>query len=194
MHTSDQIRVFDDIVPPDLQGRLESLVSGPIWRYGWRSNDMQDRYCFWHAHFAGQANVRRNCLAELVENPNASPIAELWQFLSSELLIGHEPLRVYANAHTYGVEGYVHTDSTDEENYFTTIYYAHPVWRKNWAGDIVFYSRDDDEIIRAVAPRPGRLVHFPGSILHKAQAPGRECPELRVSIVIKTQLSSQAPQ
>lgn len=190
MHTSDQIRVLDDIVPLDLQRRLEELASGPIWRYGWRSNDRQDRYCFWHAHFAGKANTRRSCLVELVENPGAQAIAELWGVLSKQILNGHEPLRVYANAHTYGVEGYVHTDSTDEENYFTTIYYAHPVWRKNWSGEIMFYSPDGDDVMKAVAPRPGRLVHFPGSILHKAQAPGRECPELRVSIVIKTQLSS----
>lgn len=188
----DNIIALDDGVPLDLQHRLAEFVQQPIWRYGWRSNNRQDRYCFWHAHFAGgDGKSRADCSEELLRNEAASPVAALWEHLSAGLLKGHEPLRVYANAHTYGIEGYVHTDSTDEENYFTTIYYAHQVWRKNWAGEILFYERDNEDIVKAVYPKPGRLVLFAGSTPHKAQAPGRECPELRVSIVIKTQLAKR---
>jgi SM-20-related protein len=190
MQVHDQIEVMDDFVPLELQQQFAEFASRPIWGYGWRSNEKQDRYCFWHAHFAGKEKSRTSCLIELAENPRANEVFGLWNFLANNVLKGHEPLRVYANAHTYGVEGYIHADSTNEENYFTTIYYAHPAWRKNWAGEINFYSRESDEIIKSVIPRPGRLVHFPGSILHKAQAPGRECPELRISIVIKTQRAS----
>ena len=189
MTTQNDIIIHDDVIPIDLQKRIADFVRLPIWGYGWRSNGGQDRYSFWHAHFAGKdTKNRESCLPDLIDNEIAAPIAALWDFLSKELLRGHVPLRVYANAHTYGVEGYVHTDSTDEENYFTTIYYAHQVWRRNWSGEIVFFSKENDDIVKAIAPRPGRLVFFPGSILHKAQAPSRECPELRISIVIKTQL------
>ena len=183
-----EVLVFDDAVPVDLQEKLSSFVAQPIWRYGWHSNGRNDRYCFWHAHFAGgDGRSRRDCTSELEANETASPVIELWKFLKSGILAGHEPLRVYANAHTYGIEGYVHTDSTDEENYFTTIYYAHEVWRKNWSGELMFFERVGDEIANAVYPRPGRLLLFPGSIPHMAHAPSRECPELRISVVIKTQ-------
>ena len=180
-------------MPLDLQQQLAELIAEPIWRYGWHSNKSQDRFCFWHAHFAGgDGKSRIDCSRELENNRGARPVLALWRLLSTSLLRGHQPLRVYANSHTYGVEGYVHTDSTDEENYFTTIYYAHQVWRKNWSGETLFFARDSEEIVRAVYPRPGRLVSFRGSIPHMAHAPSRECPELRVSIVIKTQLAADS--
>jgi SM-20-related protein len=183
------ILVQDDLVPVELQLQLGELIRQPIWSYGWRSNKGQDRYCFWHAHFAGgDGNSRRDCSHELESNRGASSVFALWKFLSAGLLRGHQPLRVYANSHTYGIEGYVHTDSTDEENYFTTLYYAHPVWRKNWSGELLFFERDSEEIIKAIYPRSGRIVSFPGAIPHMAHAPSRECPELRVSIVVKSQL------
>jgi SM-20-related protein len=189
----DEVVVYDDFVPFEIQEKLSQMIQEPIWRYGWRSNKRQDRYCFWHAHFAGgDGGSRRNCEADLLTNSSAGPVIELWKFLSGNLLKGHEPLRVYANSHTFGVEGYVHTDNTDEENYFTTIYYAHPVWRRNWSGETLFFSKSSDEIIRAVFPKPGRLVSFHGATPHMAHAPSRECPELRVSVVIKTQIADEA--
>jgi SM-20-related protein len=191
MTPTDEISVQDDAVPFELQQQLADLIRQPIWGYGWRSNTSHDRYCFWHAHFAGgDGKSRRDCSGELENNQGAAPVLALWKFLSAGMLRGHQPLRVYANSHTYGIEGYVHTDSTDEENYFTTIYYAHQVWRRNWSGEILFFERDSEEIVKAVYPRPGRLVSFRGSTPHMAHAPSRECPELRVSIVIKTQLSA----
>lgn len=185
------IRIFDDLVPPALQEELAALVKEPIWRYGWKSNRRNDRFCFWHADFAGGgADSRTDCEEELAANPKARLIHELWKLFSSSILVGHEPLRVYANSHTYGVEGYVHTDSQDDENYFTTIYYAHSRWHKNWSGETLFFSNEGDDIIKAVYPRPGRVVSFPGSIPHTAHAPSRECADLRVAIVMKTQLVS----
>lgn len=191
MHAGARIAIHDDLVPAELQLRLQALVDGPIWRYGWRSNPLQDRYAFWHAHFAGgDGQSRAVCTDELVDNPHAAAVAALWRVLRQHTLAGHELLRAYANAHTFGVEGYIHTDSVDEDNYFTTIYYAHPLWRRNWSGELVFFDAGTEEIIQAVYPLPGRVICFPGSIPHKAQAPSRECPELRVCIVFKTQLAA----
>lgn len=183
------VMVFDDIVPDQLQRGILKLIRRPIWSYGWKSVKDRDRFCFWHAHFAGgEEENRANCQEELMNSSAAAPIHELWKLLSSDILKGHEPLRVYANGHTYGVEGYIHTDSTDEQNYFTTIYYPHPIWEPDWAGEIVFFSRDLEDISRSVYPKPGRVVLFRGATPHVARSPSRECPELRVCIVFKTQL------
>lgn len=187
-HIAKTIAVHDDLVPAPLRERLSTLVKQPIWQYGWRSNTRRDRFCFWHANFAGGGiESRINCEEELRKNTQANAVYDLWKILSAGPLAGHEPLRVYANSHTYGVEGYVHTDNDDEENYFSTIYYAHPVWHKNWSGETLFFARDGQDILKAVYPRPGRIVSFPGAIPHAAHAPSRECAELRISIVIKTQ-------
>ena len=183
------VTVLDDIVPLELQRRILKLVRRPIWSYGWKSIKDRDRFCFWHAHFAGgDEENRASCEDELAGNLAAAPVHDLWKLLSADILKDHEPLRVYANGHTYGVEGYVHTDSADEENYFTAIYYAHPLWDPNWAGETVFFSNQSEDISKAVYPKPGRVILFHGATCHVARSPSRECPELRICIVLKTRL------
>jgi len=184
-----EVSVHENVVPTELQREILKLVRSPIWAYGWKSIKDHDRYCFWHAHFAGgDDKCTDSCEQELDGNDIAKPINELWKYLASDLLKGHVPLRAYANGHTYGVEGYIHTDSDDKENYFTTIYYAHGIWDMNWAGETVFYSADTGEITKAVHPKPGRVIMFRGATPHVARSPSRECPELRISIVFKTKL------
>lgn len=188
-HLAKRIQVVDDIIPAAHQRALTTLVQGPIWRYGWRSNTRRDRFAYWNASFAGgDGENRLNCERELASKPELASVFALWKALEASVLAGHEPLRVYANSHTYGVEGYVHVDNEDDENYFSTIYYAHPVWHKNWSGETVFFTPDGQNIIASVYPKPARVVSFPGHIPHRAHAPSRECAELRISIVIKTQL------
>jgi SM-20-related protein len=188
-----QVRIFDELVSADLRSEILRLVRKPIWAYGWKSVKDRDRYSFWHAQFAGgDENSRDSCEGELGRSPALAPIFRLWQTLSSTILKGHEPLRVYANAHTFGVEGYVHTDSDDSQNYFTIIYYAHHYWEPNWAGETIFLEESGD-VISAVYPKPGRIVFFRGATQHVARAPSRECPEIRISVVIKTRLGNSVP-
>lgn len=183
----ERITFIDDFIEPPLRDRISALVRSPIWQYGWKSTREGERFAYWHSHFAGSDVGRFSCEDELASEPLLVPIHGLWKSLEARVLQGHEPLRVYANALTYGVEGSVHIDDPDTENYFSTVYYAHPVWSHNWAGDTVFYSADGQDIVRAIYPKPGRAVTFPGALPHCARAPSRDCGELRISIVIKTQ-------
>lgn len=188
-----QVFVTDDVVPAQLQHALTELTRQPIWKYGWRSNTRRERYCYWHAHIAGgDGDSRVNCENELAGDKRFSAVYALFKTLQTGPLQGHEPLRVYMNSHTYGVEGYVHQDNPDTDNYYSTVYYAHPVWHQNWAGDTVFYSKNEDDILTSVYPKPGRAVTFHGAIPHCARAPSRDCNELRVSIVFKTQRQDTA--
>jgi SM-20-related protein len=193
MMNSPVVRQPQNLVPARLQERIIRLTQGPIWQYGKRSSRANDRYAFWCAHFAGGGSASRvSCEQELAENVSAAPIFELWQALKAGPLDGHEPLRVYANAHTYGVEGYVHTDNDDTENYFSTVYYAHPVWHRNWGGETVFYAKDQSgAIVDAIYPEPGTAITFPGAIPHCAKGPTRDCIDLRITIVIKTQRAGE---
>jgi SM-20-related protein len=185
--SAKHLSVQDALVPTSLKRRLEELMMLPIWAYGWKSNQARDRFSFWHAHFAGgDSKSRRNCETELDAADELQPIRQLWKILKRGPLRGHEPLRIYANAHTFGVEGQPHTDNKDRENYFSTVYYAHPRWEARWAGETVFYGESAEDIVASVYPKPGRLVTFPGAMMHCARAPARECPELRVTLVIKT--------
>lgn len=187
------VYVTDDFVPVPLQRAISEMTKQAIWQYGWRSNTRRERYCYWHAHVAGGGvDSRINCERELAESTKFSAAYALFKLLQQGPLKGHEPLRVYLNGHTYGVEGYVHQDNKDTENYFSTVYYAHPVWHQNWAGETVFYNKDETDILTSVFPKPGRAVTFHGAIPHSARAPSRDCTELRVVLVMKTQVASNA--
>ena len=184
--------IHDEVLDTALKKRLTRFLQGPIWQYGWQSNGHKDRFSYWHVAFAGgDGESRIDREPELMSKPELACIQELWQTLKEGPLKGHVPVRVYANSHTYGVEGAVHTDNPDTENYFSSIYYAHALWHRNWAGEITFYEPGGHDIIQSVLPKPGRLITFRGCVPHRAQAPSRECAELRISVVIKTQLRDQ---
>jgi SM-20-related protein len=184
-------RVIDDFMPAPLHKELVQFFREPIWFYGWKSNSKKEQAPngHWNVFFAGymQGDGEHNCEAELAENEFFAPIEALWQLLKAGPLAEHEPVRVYANAHTYGTDGYVHTDSEDL-NYFSTVCYLHPEWKADWAGETMFFNTNRDDVTQAVFPRPGRIVSFHGAVPHAARAPSRDCPALRVCLVFKTRL------
>lgn len=184
----EKIEVWDDAVPKELQVQLSGLMDLNIWRYGWKASSEQTSYGFWHSHFGGDDDLQSSsCEHDLIGRPLIKPVLDLWRMLEAGPLQGHVPVRVYANGHTFGGDGHLHRDHGDP-GHFTTIYYAHPVWEPNWAGETVFFNHAQDEIIRAVYPKPGRLAHFPGYIMHAARSPGRECSALRAVVVLKSRL------
>jgi SM-20-related protein len=185
------VRIQDEFIPPALHKQLVSFFQEPIWFYGWKSNagNKQAPNSHWNVFFAGNMSKgpATDCEAELMENAFFQPIQALWQLLKAGPLAGHIPVRIYANAHTYGTDGYVHTDS-EEPNYYSTIAYLHPQWHPNWAGETVFFTQDQSDITRAVFPRPGRIVSFHGAVPHCARPLSRDCAALRVCLVFKTLL------
>lgn len=184
----ERIELWDDAVPGDLQMRLAGLMDLNIWRYGWKASSEQTSYGFWHSHFGGDDDLESSsCEHDLLGRPLVKPVLDLWRMLEAGPLQGQVLVRAYANGHTFGGDGHLHRDHKDP-GHFTTIYYAHPAWEPNWAGETVFFNRAQDDIIRAVFPKPGRMVHFPGHIMHAARSPGRECSALRTVVVLKSRL------
>ena len=181
------LQILDDFVPAHLRHQLSALMARNIWRYGWKAADTQTRHFFWHSHFAGDSDDQgtSDCEHELHNRPLIAPVLALWHLIRDQLAPGHVPVRVYANGHTYGGDGHVHSDA-DQPGHFTSLYYAHPEWEANWGGETLFYNADRSDVVKAAYPRPGRLVHFSGNIFHAARSPSRDCPALRSVIVIKT--------
>ncbi|AZC81609.1 2OG-Fe(II) oxygenase [Pseudomonas chlororaphis] len=182
---AEDIKIYDGTISTELGAQLSSLAKKPIWQYGWRSNVQNDNYFFWHSHFAGgDTSSETDSAAVLSDRQGLQSVSSLW--LEIEAMIGspQKLLRAYANGHTYGTEGYSHTDSNREDN-LSSIYFAHDDWQQDWGAELLFYG-EGREIIKSVAPLPGRIVIFPGCILHRASSPSRICPTLRVSFVFKS--------
>jgi len=62
-----------------------------------------------------------------------------------------------------------HIDNIDPKNR-TVMFYTNAVWHRDWGGETIFYDLDDN-IIKAVQPKPGRVVSFDGRIPHSGRPP-----------------------
>ena len=106
---------------------------------------------------------------------------EFFNIIKNLIKIDVELVRVYANGQTYGLPGYMHIDS-EEENNLTVIYYANHVWNPEWGGHTVITA---DDGIASVLPSGNTAIVFPGNIPHVANEPTRHCPVLRTTVAFK---------
>jgi SM-20-related protein len=174
---SANVQVADGVLHKLLFCELTEYMQGPIWRYGHYSNLNHDRFSFWSSSYFDHRDTREKELPAVV--------GKVWDFLRGGLLAGHMLERLYANAHTFGVEGGIHQDCKDFDSQ-TTILYCHPRWNTSWGGNLEIYNEGIDEVVQSVVPRPNRIVSFPGVLPHCAKPLARGCPELRISLVVKT--------
>lgn len=90
--------------------------------------------------------------------------------------------QVYANGHTYGLDGMYHQDGYDD-SVRTFLLYANPEWRNEWGGGTQFFV--DKPELRHVMFEPNRAVLFPGMVYHSAAPVSRLFNGLRISIAWK---------
>jgi hypothetical protein len=154
------------------------------WSYGWRSVNGLNPLSHWnHDFLKTRKNNQQDQTPRLAADPALKAVAALWATVQERCLPGHALLRCYANAHTYGVEGYPHVDAP-EPGQKTVVIYLNPRWQPDWAGETVFFDAEGD-IVHAVLPKPGRAVIFDGSILHAARGVSRICTAARVTLMFK---------
>jgi SM-20-related protein len=186
---ADDYRIHDDVLPDDQRKLVNNFLRDGGWTFGWKSQDKTDSFSFWHRHFGGYREGNGepyDCEHEIAPIPI---ILAFWRHLADGLLQGHRLIRCYANGVTYGSDGTTHTDSPLPGTY-TTVYYPHPRWHPDWAGETVLFNSARNDILASVYPRPNRLLVFDGTIPHVARGVSRTCPVLRVTLMFKTDTSN----
>jgi hypothetical protein len=182
----ERFSLVDGYLPEEQLAKLQEFFqTNVLWTYGWQSNREKVPFSHWNhdflkTHRQNQSNEEQM----LLKNEALEPIRALWLKLKSDQLKDHSLVRCYANAHTFGIEGYPHVDSRKPGNY-TTIVYINPMWKPEWAGETVFIN-DLGDITHAVLPKPGRITIFDGRITHAARGLSRICPAMRVTLMFKT--------
>lgn len=166
----------------ELQRFFENNVA---WEFGSQSDRWKLPFGHWNRDFLN-ADPRNQSSYEdqLFTNSNLKVVAAVWRKIKTSIFVGDELVRCYANAHTYGVEGYPHVDHRLPGNR-TTLIYLNPVWTPEWAGETVLINEIDD-VVHASLPKPGRVLAFDGRITHAARSVSRRCPALRVVLVYKS--------
>jgi len=178
---------IDSLLTEQTRKLVADFLRGDGWKCGWKSSSKRDIYSFWHKHFAGHRNGRKeehyDCSEELKRN--SALLFAFWEFLSNKIFAEHTLIRCYANAQAYGSDGTLHTDSKSDRSY-TAVYYSHAEWDPSWGGETVLFNQDKSDIIGSFYPKPNRLIGFRGNIPHVARGVSRICPELRITLMFKT--------
>jgi SM-20-related protein len=171
------IHVHDDAVPPDLMLDLVDFITQQGWIYGWHSNSKL-RYSHFNQKWGYSKRKRED-----VEHDLPPVVMDVWKHLEATHLQGMKLFGAYANAYTYGTDGYSHRDSKHPDDR-TIVLYCNLTWDKDWGGETVFIDERGDTF-KAVSPRFGRIVVFPSNVLHAARTVSRDCVMLRVICAFK---------
>jgi hypothetical protein len=179
----EEVQVLDDCLPETLYQELHLAASRVGWRFGWNtpSNPTQ---MYWHHEVAGGSkNNTEDRSAEVGRHP-LQAFAAYQDWLRTHLMPeGSRTLRFYLNAHTFGTDGWPHTDC-DRPGEVTTVLYITPAWQPGWGGETVVFDSKGD-ISHAVLPRPNRILCFPSDRLHAPRPLSRAFGGLRVVVVVK---------
>lgn len=135
-------------------------------------------YAHWNQDFS-------RCGAEnglSVAHQLREPFSTAWTHLKTKFFPTSRLIRCYANAHTYGIEGYPHTDSKRPQD-TTAVIYLNRDWLREWGGETMVY--DGNTILHAELPDFNTGLVFPSNMYHTARSVSRICSELRVTLMFK---------
>lgn len=181
------VLVVDNLLHTLARKQVLTFLRRGAWQFGWKSKGSTDTFSFWHLHFAGHRKAKNEeqyeCSGELEKIPL---LQEFWRGLrAADMYRGHSLVRCYANGQCYGSDGTVHTDSKSDKSY-TAVYYPHDDWSPNWGGETMIFTPDQSDVLATIYPRPNRLAIFKGKLPHVARGVSRTCPELRITLMFKT--------
>lgn len=165
------------VLPDELMKQVKGVIDQVPWRYGWHSNKSIE-FTHWNYDFANAGALNSIDVSSRL----TGPIKDAWDHIQKHITGPADLLRCYTNSHTFGVEGYPHTDSRRGEDK-TILIYMTPDWQRNWGGETVVYH--GNEIAHAELPHYGSGLIFHGADWHCARAVTRICPAQRITLMFK---------
>lgn len=170
------IRIVDGFVANERVREVHDYVRGLAFnriRYGYRDDPAKELQ---HGHqwVHGITSEERPRL----------PIDEL-EALVKELLPEEQGLEA-GRAHLSCIQPndtrFPHIDDSTGR-VITALYFVNSVWDRDWLGELVFYEKD--EPLYAILPKPGRVIVFEGTIVHRGGVPSASCPDVRYALAAK---------
>lgn len=181
------IQTKDNFLPQELIDKIYNIIDNGGWKYGWRSNPTVG-FAHWNQKFADHELLENGLdISDLLTDET---LQSAWQYIQENYFPNHILLRCYANAHTYGIEGYPHSDSNRIQDE-TVVIYLNKNWRKEWGGETSIFIEENVE--KAVLPKYNRAVIFPGAAQHVSRNVTRICPDLRITLMFKISTKDSDP-
>jgi len=173
----NSIKKIEQVFPEELLKSVTEVIDSVPWRYGWASNKSIE-FTHWNYSFAKGGAINTVDISEQL----SGPIQQAWQHIQDKIVGPQDLLRCYTNSHTFGVEGYPHTDSKRDADK-TIVVYMNKHWQRDWGGETTVYH--GDEIAHAELPKYNRGLIFSGADWHSARAVTRICPAQRITLMFK---------
>lgn len=172
------VQQIQNCLPSDILSSVTTYLKNANWKYGWRSNLSANIYPHWNFDISNTGPENGLDISHKVTGPASA----VWRHLQSTYFPDTVLLRCYANSHTYGVEGYPHTDSKRDQD-STVVIYLNENWKREWAGETVIFNGDTIE--HAELPKYNNALVFKGNKPHVARGVTRICPEQRITLMFK---------
>jgi|SaaInlV_120m_DNA_3_1039746.scaffolds.fasta_scaffold00866_6 hypothetical protein len=168
---SDNLVVYDHMFDQDTFIKIINILQEPKWEFGHTSYHPSDPnhkrcYKFWKRDLSDNLFFTDYLLNKIQEKTQQSFTLEY----------------VYANGHTYGLDGIFHQDCYDEYGR-TFLLCANSQWANEWGGGTQFYT--DTTELRTVMFQPNRGMLFPGVVYHSAAPTTRLFNDLRITVAWK---------
>jgi SM-20-related protein len=181
------LTIQDELIPQEHLDACSAVLKTASWSYGWRSNT-DIKYGHWNYDIT---NTDKNNPTDASDRlPDM--FKEVWNSLNEKVFLDKAIVtRCYANRHTFGTEGYIHTDTKRLED-FTVVIYMDEHWEADYGGETVFYDKDKTIIVNAVLPKYGRVVIFPGNMPHRASPLSRTYDGVRTTLMFKVSIDPKA--
>ena len=175
------IDIYDNVLEDHVAEYIHLEMKKLYWKFDYVSNPKQPNF-HWHI-FCGHnpKDVISNGYEWLLPIWDAAKI----KYKFEEKYSVDDFVRLYCNAHTYGVEPHIHVDDGD----FTMIYYPKLDWKLEWGGGTFVYDEEKTRVEKLAEYKGNRLIVFDAWRPHQAQSVRRECYELRTCVVFKTNIS-----
>lgn len=181
------VQIIDGAIDVNEQRQIVEQFKSAVWRFGWPRNDAVFSRPCWHIFIAGSRRPEgQSCEEELRDSTEWGFLAPIWARVKRTFLPEATLLGVYANGQTLGQDSPIHRDNKPGEVGTTVIMFCNGYWASCWGGELVFYNNSKADVVKAVLPKPGRVVLFNGHMPHGAHAPSIMCDQLRVTVAFKT--------
>lgn len=168
---------IEQVIPAQHLDAVLDHIKEQGWNYGWRSNRGVG-FAHWNIDFTGADSSNGLDISRRL--PDC--MSQLWQHLQTTRFPDTVLLRCYTNSHTYGVEGYPHTDSI-RPGERTLVIYLNQEWRREWGGETMIY--DGQQVTHAELPGFNRGLVFDSDQYHCARGVTRICPAQRITLMFK---------
>jgi hypothetical protein len=164
------IRVDDNVFSKAYTGFLWAFVKASLFQLGWKDSGSIEHSSLLCMHSQYSPDDLKD--ARLLEELSKTDIGKL---VNTDKLT-----KCIVNLVTPG-QTYIEHTHLDED---VLLIYCNEIWRREWGGETLFYSKDNVDLERAVEYIPNRVVFFSGEHPHTIRPPSFSASNYRFTVTL----------